>query len=135
VALLGDVLYPPADYRRTTISLLKWWESRRGTFNLVVGATGLITLAITLLISLVPPGVPMFFDWRPIVAYGLLANLCYTFGWAIEAFAQKIWGEKCPPFGPALFRQGLAFSVGLTLLPIVVVSIGWVVRLAMFILR
>jgi hypothetical protein len=49
--------------------------------------------------------------------------------------AQRIWGGKCPPFGPALFRQGLAFSVGLTLLPIVIVSIGWVARLAMFIFR
>ena len=135
MTLLGEVLFPAADNKRTTLSLLTWWESRRGTFNLVVGATGLITLAITLLISFVPPGVPMFFDWRPIVAYGLLANVCYTFGWAIEAVAQKIWGEKCPPFGPALFRQGLAFSVGLTLLPIVIVSVGWVARLAMFIFR
>ncbi len=135
MALLGDVLYPSADDRRTTMSLLKWWESRRGTFNLAVGSAGLITLAITMLISFVPPGVPMLYDWRPIVAYGVLANLCYTFGWAIEAVAQKVWGEKCPPFGPALFRQGLAFSVGLTLLPIVIVSVGWVVRLAMFIFR
>ena len=71
MTLLGEVLFPPADTRRTTLSLLSWWEARRGTFNLVVGATGLITLAITLLISFVPPGVPMFFDWRPIVAYGL----------------------------------------------------------------
>jgi hypothetical protein len=135
VALLGDVLYPPADNRRTTLSLLNWWESRRGTFNLVVGASGVITLVITSLISLVPPGVPMFYDWRPIAAYAVLANVCYTFGWAIEATAQKVWGEKCPRFGPALFRQGLAFSVGLTLLPIVIVSVGWVVRLAMFIFR
>jgi len=50
----------------------------------------------------------------------------------------KIQNAKCKmqtPFGPALFRQGLAFSVGLTLLPIVIVSVGWVARLAMFIFR
>ena len=36
--MLGDVLFPPADQRRTTLSLLSWWESRRLTFNAAVGA-------------------------------------------------------------------------------------------------
>jgi len=134
VALIGDVLFPPADHRRTTLSLLNWWESRRATFNLVVGATGVVTLLIVRAISLMPPGVPMFFDWRPVVAYGLLANVCYTFGFAVEATAQRIFGDRCPAIGPVLFRQGLAFSVGLTLLPILLVSIGWLARVAMWLL-
>jgi hypothetical protein len=129
--VLGDVLFPPADYRRTTLSLLNWWESRRLMFNVAVGGTGLFTLVITKLISFVPPGVPMPLDWRPIVAYGVLANVCYTFGWGIEAVAQRLWKDKCPPLGPALFRQGLAFSVGLTLLPIVLISLTWVVRVGL----
>ena len=133
--LIGNVLFPPADYRRTTVSLLTWWESRRATYNVIVGAAGLVTLAAVRVITWVPPGVPFWFDWRPIVAYAALANLCYTFGWAIEAAAQRVWGDRCPAFGPALFRQGVAFSVGLTLLPIVIVSIGWVARLASVILR
>jgi hypothetical protein len=49
--------------------------------------------------------------------------------------AQRAWRERCPPFGPALFRQGLAFSVGLTLLPILIVSIGWLARVASLLLR
>ena len=44
--------------------------------------------------------------------------------------AQRLWGERCPPVGPALFRQGLAFSVGLTLLPILLASFAWVARVA-----
>ena len=135
MALLGEVLFPPADDRRTTLSLLNWWESRRGTFNIIVGSAGIVTLVVVRVISWIPPGVPMAFDWRPIAAYGLLANLCYSFGWAIEATAQRIWGDKCPAFGPALFRQGVAFSVGLTLLPIIVVSIGWLARVASFFFR
>jgi hypothetical protein len=135
VALLGEVLFPPADYRRTTLSLLNWWESRRATFNIIVGSAGVVTLVVVRVISWMPPGVPVPFDWRPVAAYGLLANVCYSFGWAIEATAQRIWGEKCPAFGPALFRQGLAFSVGLTLLPIIVVSIGWLARVASFFFR
>jgi len=135
VAFLGDVLFPPADYRRTTFSLLNWWESRRATYNVVVGGAGILTLLVIRVISWMPPGVFVPFDWRPVVAYGVLANVCYTFGFAIEATAQRIWGKKCPSFGPALFRQGLAFSVGLTLLPIILVSMTWLARLAMWIFR
>ena len=131
--MLGDILFPPAACRRTTLSIVSWWEARRGTYNLVVGGTGLFTLLVLRLITWLPPFVAVPFDWRPVVAYGLLANVCYTFGWAIEAVAQRVWGEKCPPFGPALFRQGLAFSVGLTLLPILLVSFGWVVKVIGFI--
>jgi len=134
VTMLGDMLYPAAAQRRTTASLLGWWESRRMLFNGIVGGTGLFTLLVTRLIAFVPPGVPFMFDWRPIVAFGVLANVCYTFGWAVESVAQRIWGEKCPTLGPVLFRQGLAFSVGLTLLPILLVSIAWVVRVASLLL-
>ncbi len=136
MALLGDVLFPAADYRRTTASLLLWWEARRLTFNLAVGTTGIFTLLAIKLIAWTPPGLPLpVIDWRPVVAYGILANICYTFGWALEAAAQRVWGRKCPAFGPALFRQGLSFSVGLSLLPILVVSLGWVVRVGMLIAR
>jgi hypothetical protein len=130
--MLGDVLFPTADSRRTTWSLLHWWESRRLTFNLAVGGTGLVTLVVIRLISLIPPHVPVLFDWRPILVYGVFANVCYTLGWGVEALAQRVWRDRCPPLGPALFRQGLAFSVGLTLLPIVLVSAFWVVRLGLF---
>jgi hypothetical protein len=127
--MLGTMLFPPADTRRTTLSLLAWWETRRATYNIAVGSAGVVTLVVTHLISWIPPGIPGIpFDWRPIVAYGVLANICFTFGWSIEAVAQRLWGDKCPRFGPALFRQGLAFSVGLTLLPILIVSIGWVAK-------
>ena len=133
---LGDALFPPAATRRGTLSLLAWWESRRGVFNLAVGGTGLAVLAIVRLISLIPPGVPMGPGViRPVIAYGILANVCYTFGWAVESVAQRVWGDKVRPLGPVLFRQGLAFSVGLTMLPILLVSIGWLVRLAGFLFR
>ncbi|HSQ31411.1 MAG TPA: hypothetical protein VLN49_16260 [Gemmatimonadaceae bacterium] len=133
--ILGEILFPPADHRRTTLSLLSWWEARRGTFNLIVGATGLFTLLVLRLISWIPPFVDVPLDWRPVAVYGLLANVCYTFGWGIESVAQRVWGDRCPAFGPALFRQGVAFSVGLTLLPILLVSFAWVVRVVGFFVR
>jgi hypothetical protein len=133
--MLGELLYPPADYRRTTLSMLSWWEARRGTYNIIVGGTGLFTLLVLRLISWLPPFVGFSFDVRPVLAYGVLANVCYTFGWAIESVAQRLWGDKCPPLGPALFRQGLAFSVGLTLLPILLMSFGWTVKVIGLLVR
>lgn len=135
MALLNDVLFPPADYRRTALSTLVWWESRRGTYNLIVGGTGLVTLAVIRVITLIPPGLPNVFDWKPVVLYGVLANVCYTFGWGLELALNRLMRRRAPMLGPALFRQGVAFSVGLTLLPIVIVSIGWVLRVASWFLR
>jgi len=133
--MLGDILFPPADYRRTTLSLLSWWEARRGTYNLIVGATGLFSLLVIHLIAWLPPGLPMHLGVQPILAFGLFANVCYTFGWGIEAVMQRVWGDKAPAIGPVLFRQGLAFSVGLALLPILLASIGWVVRVGVLLFR
>src|SRR5207247_9566278 len=112
-----------------------WWESRRLLYNGVVGVTGLFTLLVVRLIAWIPPGVRYEFDWGPVAAYALLANVCYTFGWGIEALAQRIWKDRCPAFGPALFRQGVGFSVGLTLLPILLMSLTWVGRVAWWLLR
>jgi hypothetical protein len=136
VTRLGDAVFPDAAARRSTLSLLGWWESRRGFYNLAVGGTGLVVLLVIRLITLIPPGMPMGPGLiRPVIAYGFMANVCYTFGWVAESVAQRIWGDKVRPLGPVLFRQGLAFSVGLTMLPILFVSIGWLVRVAGLLLR
>ena len=135
MTMLGEVLFPSAAHRRGALSILGWWEARRSTFNLIVGASGILTLLIVRLVSLIPPGVPFMFDWRVVLAYGLLANVCYSFGWAAETAAQRLWGDRISPLGPALFRQGLAFSVGLTLLPTLLVSLTWVLRAATWLLK
>jgi hypothetical protein len=134
--MLGDALFPAAATRRGTLSLLGWWESRRGLYNLAVGGTGLFVLIVIRLMAIIPPGVPMPPEWiRPVAVYGLLANVCYSFGWIAESVAQRVWGDRVRPLGPALFRQGLAFSVGLTMLPILLVSLTWLLRVAGFFFR
>lgn len=131
-SLIGDVLFPLPAHRRTTMGILTWWESRRLVYNAVVGATGLVSLAVMGLLSLVPPGLPNIIPpWPVILAYGALANVCFTFGPAIEIAVQRLWRGGVHPIGPVLFRQGLSFSVGLTLLPVFVASATWVVRLGM----
>jgi hypothetical protein len=133
MSALTRVLFPLPDYWRTPLSLLRWWESRRLVFNVAVGGAGLVTLGVVAVVGLLPPaGLPAPGAWGRLiggaVVYGLMANLCYSLGWTAEMVMRALWGEEAPYAGPALFRQGLSFAVGLTLLPIPLVCFSWVVR-------
>lgn len=136
MSALTRLLFPAPAEVRSTGSILRWWESRRLAFNVIVGATGLVTLGAVKLIALLPPlstDLPMF--WPGVIAYGLFANLCYSLGFATEAVMQRAWGEDTPRVGPALFRQGLVFSVGLTLFPVALMGINWGFQMLKWILR
>ena len=125
---LTEFLFP-APARRTVGGIVRWWESRRLAYNLFVGGAGLLSLGATNLIMLIPPGLPRVgFPWQVVVVFGVMANVCFLLGPTIEIALQKLWGEKLLPVGPALFRMGLTFSVGLALFPTLIVSIGWVIR-------
>jgi hypothetical protein len=130
MSALTRILFPLPDYRRTPWTLLRWWEARRLTYNLAVGGAGLLTLGCLALVSALPPRLPgPVFEWRGVVVYGLLANLGYSLGWVSEVAMRALWKDRAPDAGPALFRQGLSFAVGLTLLPIPLVGLSWLARL------
>jgi hypothetical protein len=114
-------------------SIIQWWESRRVAYNAAVGMAGLATLATLGMFSALPPH-PMRFGipWEPIVLYGILANVFFTAGPALDIAICRRWGPGFSAVGPALFRYGFAFALGLTLLPIPVVVLGWVARLLGF---
>src|SRR3954463_9886597 len=132
-SLISEVLFPLPALRRTPIGILTWWESRRLIYNVIVGTSGIVKLGILAAISLIPPGLPRLMPPIPaILVYGVLANICFTFGPFVEIGLQRLWQDRVLPVGPALFRQGLSFSVGLTLLPIIIASGMWVARLAMW---
>jgi hypothetical protein len=131
VSLVGEVLFPLPALRRTPMGILTWWESRRLVYNIIVGATGLVSLAFMGILSFVPPGLPGFLPpWQAILAYGAMANVCFTLGPVIEIGLQQIWSNRVLPVGPVLFRQGLSFAVGLTALPMLVASVAWAARAA-----
>jgi len=113
----------------STWTVIRWWESRRLAYNVAVGAAGILSLTAVALAELLPPnprvpGIP----WGGILVYGLLANLFFCLGPAVDAFVCRRWGRTFDAVGPALFRYGFAFAVGLTLLPIPLVAIGWGLR-------
>lgn len=136
MSALVRFLYPLPTTRRTPGELLMWWEKRRLPYNLVVGASGLVSLGIINVISALPPrahpvGIPLF----AVIAFGVGANVCYTGGWVIDTALALAFKDDVRPAGPALFRQGLIFSVGLSLLPVVIASVDWAVRLVFAMVR
>lgn len=128
---LVNVLYPAPDFRRTPLSTVRWWESRRLVFNQVVGATGVVTLLGMSFFFALPPyssHLPLPEILAPAAVYGIMANVCYTLGWQTELLARRLWGRSAPDLGPLLFRQGLIFSVGLTLFPLLLAAFFWIAR-------
>lgn len=55
------------------------------------------------------------------VAYGVMANICYTGGWIAELAMRSIYGpELADAYGARMYRFGLRFSLVLTFVPAVV---------------
>lgn len=130
---LADFLYP-APAPRTTGGIVRWWESRRLHYNVIVGGTGLFSLGVINLVASLPPYPhSLGFFWGGVLAYGVLANLCYFLGPIAETAIEKLSGGKILPTGPVFFRMGLTFAVGLTLLPVLVILIDWIVRILAFV--
>jgi len=102
----------------------------------IVGGAGLVTLAAVKFIALLPPlSMSMPVVWPGVLMYGFFANLFYSLGFVTEAAMQRAWRDETPRVGPPLFRQGLIFSVGLTLFPIALMGIGWAFQVLRWLLR
>ncbi|MBX9573776.1 MAG: hypothetical protein K2X77_33070, partial [Candidatus Obscuribacterales bacterium] len=118
----------PEDEDRSAGSIILWWEARRVPFNLMVGTVGLISTLAIMLFAHADPSL-FLHTLGPILVYGLCANLCYTGGWIAELIAKRTWAEKAQYFGPIALGLGTAFSVLLTLLPLVFVALFYLMRL------
>ncbi|GMV07008.1 MAG: hypothetical protein AMXMBFR53_32830 [Gemmatimonadota bacterium] len=126
---LAEFLFP-APAERHAAAIWAWWEDRRLAYNAWVGTAGAFTVGVGLLLSILPPGgqgaPPLGAIWQPIAFFGLMANAFYTSGAMVEILALRLFGRGMLPVGPALYRMGLTFSVGLALLPMVFFLVAWV---------
>ncbi len=130
------LFYPLPDLRRTWVSRLVWWESRRAIYNVLVGGTGVISLGVVQVFAILPPHpAHLFVPWQAIVLYGVMANVCYTAGWGLDTLMGAVWREEAPEAAPLLFRQGMLFSIGLTLLPVVLAAASWGIRILQVLTR
>ena len=69
-------------------------------------------------ISWLPPHLSMPVPWLVVALYGVMANVCDSFGFLAESLLARLWGHDVAPIGPTLVRHGVVFSVGFSLLPI-----------------
>ena len=131
---LSSVLFPEPTLRRSAGAVIGWWERRRPVFNAVVGATGLVTLFVLGLAA----GPFIFTEprlWLGVTAYGIAANVCYSLGAPLELLLERWLGRRTYALGPALFRYGLVYSVGLTLFPLALGAFVVAARLLFHFLR
>ena len=123
--ILSHLLYPRA-VARSAGAIVKWWEKRRPSYNLIVGGGAGLSVVIGSLLWLLPPNdLPLeIIPLEGYLGFLFLINLSYSVGPATEFLAHKLWGTHVRPVGPTLFRIGLTFSLGLTLvLPLIVFMI------------
>ena len=122
-----------------TGDVIRWWESRRLFFNVVVGCTGIITCALLIVCAFAADstvGEPIGMPDGPllgvfgIVLYGILANICYTGGWIGELLARATSNAtRSNSFGLKAFRIGLTFSIFVTLFPALICWLVFAVAL------
>jgi hypothetical protein len=126
--LVERYLFSPLRAPQSAWDVLRWWERRRPFYNLLVGSAGLLTVLVAQIQRLVAPpfeGPPLAF----ILAYAIAANLFYSLGAPIHLLLRRTLKESAGPVAQAMFRYGLAFSIGLTLLPIPLFIVSTIVRL------
>ena len=114
----------PSETYTSRMDIIGWWEQRRLRFNAYVGLVGFVTWWLVLIAgsAAVKPGVdfeePFGMILGPLL-YGIMANVCYTFGWIVDIAVFRGKPRK------ALFRGGFIFSVLLTSLPGIWAVIAW----------
>lgn len=126
MSAIERILYPAPSVIRTPLQMLRWWESRRITFNVVVGTAGIFSTGVVGLLTHLPGplhGLPI--PWPGMLAYAVMANICYSAGWVLECLQRWRLGREADDLGPVLFRRGLVFSVLLSLTPGVLAGLAW----------
>jgi hypothetical protein len=131
-------LFNRKEAQKSAWSVIVWWEARRIFYNLILGVTGILTIAVCfgsaaigehyIGIPIGLPGSPLFALFG-IAAFVIMANVCYTGGWIAELVARKIWKDQADNFGKIVFFLGLSFSVLLTLVPSVIVIGSLIIQL------
>ena len=131
-------LFSRREDEASIFAVINWWELRRVPFNLIVGATGILTCVVTVVVAAIASekfGEPLGLPDPPIIAvfavlaYGIGANVCYTGGWIAEILVRKIWQERAGAFGQISFALGVVFSILLTLAPAVLFTLLLIARL------
>jgi hypothetical protein len=100
--------------------VVAWWEIRRLSFNVIVGAYGALCFvvffwAITTSGHLQPGEDAV--EPIALLAAPLGINVLYTLGWLVEVPTRLLVPDLSPRFGPLLLKLGLGMGLLLITLP------------------
>lgn len=118
----------PAPAQRAPVAIFKWWESRRLGYNAIMGVTGVFGLGVMSAMATLPPGDGTLPPFALVAVYAVMANVFYSLGPIAEYMLEMLWPGRLLPTGPALFRMGLTFSLGLNFLGVAVSAWDWLIR-------
>jgi hypothetical protein len=118
----------------TVGQVIFWWEIRRIPFNLALLVIGVASIAgmEVIMDRVVPVGEdaiePLALVFG-VLAYGVMANVCYTLGWIVELLMRKQEQDplKARQQGWRFFKLGFAGSCVLTTLPFWLGCLQWLV--------
>jgi hypothetical protein len=107
--------------------VIEWWEKRRFFYNKTLAVVGTVSCVLMISCGLIAeplvgeaigiPNPPILVP-LDIIAYGIIANICYTGGWIAELLLARFKaGASTAAFGVRAFRLGVKFSICLTLFP------------------
>lgn len=138
------ILVPPSPSRifrrpetpRSSADVIRWWESRRLYYNVIVFVVGCISLVTYFAIVGLEPRPPMEETEIPglFICMGaffilIVANICYSGGWILELVAHLAFRRWTRLLGPIVFAAGLAFSIGVVWMPTISMGLRWLHRL------
>jgi hypothetical protein len=106
-------------------NVIRWWESRRPIYNLLmlgIGGGNLLLFFLVLTAErlcfptlFATPAHPVLVFIQsapfPVLLAALGANAIYTFGWVAELAVRRLWRPSAARFGPAAWVCGTTFSV------------------------
>ena len=96
--------FSPLYYPRDHWAIVRWWESRRLFYNVVVGGAGMLTVAAGIILSGFPhAGVRDVAI--AILAYRLMADLFYSLGAPADYFLRQVLKDDGGPVAQALFAM------------------------------
>ena len=109
---INDILLIPDD-TMSFRDIIKFWESRRLRYNIIVGFFGILSLLVG---SLITYKLINFFMLPFLIAYGIICNIFYTSGWICSLLLKEAFSKHIGKFALALFVVGTILSVIVTVL-------------------
>jgi hypothetical protein len=115
-------LFSPPAVAAPSKHIILWWERRRLSYNLLVGATAFIAFPIYCIAiastGILQPGEDIVEPIALMAPFAIIPiNICYTAGWLVDAPLRSARPSLNPRFTVWLFALGCAFSVFVVSLP------------------